>query len=171
MDYSTIEKHFSSNVLLKTFTELSYDKESDSSLIISDNKSYDYDSINENIKTSDTVIFKSGKITFVEFKKGKKREDGKKSKTKKIKEPDIRLKSTESIISFIDYILKKNISETICFPCNLFQFYLVYDRTKSDPSQVIHFGNLERKLQKQYSKFYSKFSILPQDRFKKIFKL
>lgn len=170
MDYTKIESFFSESVIQKSFTKLSFDKESKSSLVLSEKQSYDFDSLNEQIKTSDTLIFHSKKIVFIEFKKGKKNEEGN-LRTKKIKETDIRLKLIESSIVFINYILKNNITDSICFPNDYFQFYLVYDRTRSDASQLVHFSALERKFQNQYSNFFSKIKILSQDRFIKTFRL
>ncbi|MCD8454395.1 hypothetical protein LNJ08_08285 [Tenacibaculum finnmarkense genomovar ulcerans] len=170
MNYNDIEKYFSVNVIKKTFTELSLDKVSNSSLILSEKESYDFDFLNNQIKTSDTVIFDSKKIIFVEFKKGKINKE-KNLKTKKIREPDIRLKLIESPIVFINYILKNKITDSVCFPNDYFHFYLVYDRTRSDASQLIHFSALERKFQTQYSNFFSKIKIISQDRFIKLFRL
>lgn len=160
MIYSDIEKYFSENVPQKNYSELSIDKESESSLISSSKKSYDFDELNTKIKTSDTIIFNSKKISLVEFKNGDK-----------IKEIDIRLKCSESIMSFLNFILEEQVVETLCFPSQFFQFYLVFNRKKINASQVNHFGNIQRKLQKEYSNFYSKVVIINQDQFKRVFRI
>jgi hypothetical protein len=160
MSYNNIEEFFVNNVDKKSFTELSLDKESKKSLINSVKDSYDFDQLNFKIKTSDTIIFNLGKISLVEFKNGVN-----------ISEKEIRLKCSESIISFANFVLDKNVVKTICFPCHFFQFYLVFNRKKINASKVIHFGSIQRKLQKEYSNFYSKIVILNQDQFKKVFRL
>ncbi|WP_417800088.1 hypothetical protein [Tenacibaculum sp.] len=160
MIYSDIEKYFSENVPQKNYSELSIDKESKSSLISSSKKSYDFDELNTKIKTSDTIIFNTKKISLVEFKNGDK-----------IKEIDIRLKCSESIMSFLNFILEEQVVETLCFPSQFFQFYLVFNRKKINASQVNHFGNIQRKLQKEYSNFYSKVVIINQDQFKRVFRI
>lgn len=160
MSYIDIENYFSENAIKKSFTELSLDKESQTSVINSNKESYDFDSINYKIKTSDAIIFNSSKVILAEFKNGNK-----------ISESDIRLKSSESILALLNFIIEENICDSICFPNNLFQFYLVYNRNKINSSQVVHFGFLEKKLKKQYSALYSKFTILNQDKFKQIFRL
>ncbi|WP_428742587.1 hypothetical protein [Tenacibaculum sp.] len=160
MIYSDIEKYFSENVPQKNYSELSIDKESENSLINSSKESFDFDELNTKIKTSDTIIFNTEKISLVEFKNGDK-----------IKEVDIRLKCSESIMSFLNFILEEKVVETIYFPSQFFQFYLVFNRKKINASQVNHFGNIQRKLQKEYSNFYSKIVILNQDQFKKVFRI
>jgi hypothetical protein len=160
MNYNDIEDYFAENMIKKSYTELSLDKVSKISVINSVKESYDFDCLNYKIKTSDAIIFSSNKIILAEFKNGNK-----------ISELDIRLKSSESILSLLNFILENKICDSICFPNSLFQFYLVYNRNKINSSQVVHFGSLERKLKKQYSALYSKFKILNQDKFKQIFRL
>lgn len=160
MSFKKIETFFNNNISKKPLSDLSLDKENNSSLINSKIQHFDYDEINGEIKTCDTLIFKNSKIIFVEFKKGNT-----------IKNIDLRLKASESIISFINIIIKNQIVETFCFPTELFQLYFVYDRNNIKSTQVIELGRVQKLLQKEYRNIFSKYSIIPQDKFKKIFNI
>ena len=146
MRINDIEQFFEGNVPKKSLTEISLDKENNVSVVSSAKEVFDFDTILDNtdinegtkekIKTSDTIYFKDGKVIFVEFKRGK------------ISETDFRLKATESIISFYNYIFEKGFKEKLCFPSDLFQIYVVYDkRNTSLAARLPFFRNTERKLQ------------------------
>lgn len=160
MSFKKIETFFNDNISKKSLSDLSLDKENNSSLINSSKEHFDYDEINKRIKTSDTLIFKSSKIIFVEFKKGGT-----------IKDKDFRLKASESIISLINILIEEKIVKTVCFPTDLFQLYFVYDRNNITATQVNYFATVERKLKIEYKNLFSKYSIIPQDKFKKIFNI
>ena len=96
MNYNDIKAFFEDNVSKKQYRDLSLDSNNGKAIINSRKSNFDFDKINNSIKTSDTIFFKSGKIVFVEFKRGK------------ISDEDFRLKATESIISFYKCILKIN---------------------------------------------------------------
>lgn len=160
MNFEIVKEHFEFNIQKKTLSELSIDKISNESLIKSSVESFDYDTINYSIKTTDTLFFINSNIIFVEFKKGES-----------IKDIDLRLKATESILSFLNYIIGQKLTEFVCFPNDVFQLYFVYDRNNINATQVTHLSNIERKLQKEYCNILSKYRILPQDSFKKIFKI
>jgi hypothetical protein len=156
MRISDIEAFFNTEVQKKELREISFDKENNKSLINSTKPSFDFDVINDKIKTSDTIYFKDGKIIFVEFKNGK------------ISEKDFRLKATESIISFYNFIFEKGFKEMVCFPSDLFQIYVVYNKNSS-PSMLNTFSATEKKLQLQYKHFFSKYQVVDNENFKKIF--
>jgi hypothetical protein len=158
MNFDKIAAYFEKNIVKKTLSELSLDKENNSSLVNSNSKHFDFDEINKRIKTTDTIVFKNSRIIFVEFKKGGT-----------IKDRDFRLKASESIISLINLLIENNVVEKICFPTDLFRLYFVYDRNNISSTQVVNFGNIERKLTSEYKNLFSKYSIIPQDRFKKVF--
>lgn len=156
MKISDIESFFNENVQKKELKEISFDEDNSQPLINSNKTSYDFDIINKSIKTSDTIYFKEGKIIFVEFKNGK------------ISEKDFRLKATESLISFYNFIFENGFKENFCIPSNIFQFYVVYSK-KSSPSMINTFSATERKLQKQYKHLFSKYKVINNENFKKIF--
>ena len=159
MRISDVEMFFNNNVDKKQLSEISFDKENNISLINSNNLCFDFDKINEEIKTSDTLYFKNGKIIFVEFKRGK------------IKDIDFRLKATESIISFYNYTFKNGFRENLCFPSDLFQIYIVYDRNNSSPTRTQAIDTSGRKLEKEYKHFFSKYQVIDNDKFKRIFRI
>lgn len=160
MSFDKIKAYFNENVVQKELTELSLDKENNLSLINSSKKHFDFDEINKRIKTSDSLFFNDSKIIFVEFKKGVT-----------IKDKDFRLKASESIISLVNLLIENNVVEKICFPSDLFQLYFVFDRNKISSTQLNYFANVERKLKKEYKNLFSKYSIIPQDKFKKLFNI
>lgn len=170
MRINDIEQFFESNVSKKTLTDISYDKENKISIVSSSKKVFDFDTLvdeidanegtKEKIKTSDTVYFKDGKVVFVEFKSGR------------ISETDFRLKATESIISFYNYIYEKGFNENLFFPSDLFQIYVVYDkRNHSLAARLPFFRNTERKLQLKYKHLFSKYQVIDNDKFQRIFKI
>lgn len=159
MRISDIESFFEENVLKKELKEISLDKENNVSLVNSNNKCFDFDKINEEIKTSDTIYFEKGKIIFVEFKRGK------------IKDIDFRLKATESIISFYNFTFKNGFKENLCFPNDLFQIYVVYDRNNSSPTRTQAIVNTGRKLEKEYKHFFSKYQVIDSYKFQRRFKI
>ncbi|MCZ8331324.1 MAG: hypothetical protein O9282_08430 [Flavobacterium sp.] len=159
MRISDVEMFFNNNVDKKQLSEISFDKENNISLINSNNLCFDFDKINEEIKTSDTLYFKNGKIIFVEFKRGK------------IKDIDFRLKATESIISFYNYVFLNGFKDSLCFPSDLFQIYIVYDRNNCTPIREMAISSSGRKLQVEYKHFFSKYEVIDSDRFQKIFKI
>ncbi|WP_075342388.1 hypothetical protein [Tenacibaculum agarivorans] len=160
MSYTDIEQHFSNNIPRKPYSELSLDDDTQTSLVSSAKTSYDFDEVSNEIKTSDTIIFNQNKISLVEFKNGNK-----------VKEIEIRLKCSESIISLTNYILEKGVVNSFCFPNQLIQFYLVFNKEKITGTQLMNFSNIQRKLQREYANFYIKLVILNQDQFKKVFKI
>lgn len=159
MKISEIEKFFDQNVSKKELSEISFDKDNQIPLINSTKLSFDFDLINDQIKTSDTIYFKNGKIIFVEFKRGM------------IKDIDFRLKATESIISFYNYAFENGFKENLSFPNDTFQIYIVYDKNNSSPSKLNTFKATERKLKIEYKHFFSKYEVIDNDRFQKLFKI
>ena len=159
-----IKQFFEENVPKKTLREISwYEKKSDGVLIKqvlidSSKQSFDFDIINQKIKTSDTVYFNNNKIVFVEFKSGE------------IKQIDFRLKATESIISFYNYIFSNGFKEKICFPNDIFQIYFVFDRECS-PSAQFTFTAVEKSLNMEYKHLFSKFKVIDNKKFRKLFKI
>ncbi|MCI4441943.1 MAG: hypothetical protein JHC39_00410 [Lentimicrobium sp.] len=156
---SEIEAFFEKNVLKKNLKDISWDKANNVSLINSDKESFDFDELNKEIKTSDTVYFENGKIIFVEFKRGK------------IKDIDFRLKATESIISLYNYVFENGFKEKLCFPNEIFQIYVVYDRNNSSPTRTLAITTTGRKLEKEYKHFFSKYQVIDNDKFKGRFKI
>ncbi len=156
MRVNDIETFFNTHVQKKELREISFDEENNQSLINSSKTSFDFDIINDKIKTSDTIYFKDGKIIFVEFKNGK------------IAEKDFRLKATESIISFYNFIFENGFKEKLCFSNEVFQIYVVYNKNSS-PSMLNTFSATEKKLQLQYKHFFSKYQVVDNENFKKIF--
>jgi hypothetical protein len=170
MRINDIEQFFEDNVQKKSLTEISFDKENKISVVSSIKEVFDFDTIvddtdinegtKEKIKTSDTIYFKEGKVIFVEFKRGR------------ISETDFRLKATESIVSFYKYIFEKGFKENLCFPSDLFQIYVVYDkRNTSLAGRLPFFRNTERKLQIKYKHLFSKYQVIDNDKFQRIFKI
>lgn len=159
MRINDIETFFESNVAKKTLTELSLDHDNNISLINSARERFDFDEVNKEIKTSDTIFFENGKIIFVEFKRGK------------IKDIDFRLKATESIISFYDFVFKNGFRETLCFPNDIFQVYIVYDRNNSSPTRTQAIFTTGKKLEKEYKHFISKYQVIDNDRFQRRFRI
>ncbi len=162
MRIKEIEKHFEENFPKKSLTKLSLDVDNNSTLINSEKLSYDFDTVVKNkdkiIKTSDTVFFKNDKIIFVEFKSGK------------IGNLEFRLKSTESIISFYNYIFKNNFQEPLTIPNDIFEIYFVYNK-KSSSSKLNTFLQIERELKLEYKHLFSKFKMLDNEQFSKLFRL
>ncbi len=169
MRINEIEQFFEGNVRKKSLTDISLDKENKISVVSSAKEVFDFDSITndndinegtkEKIKTSDTIYFKDGKVIFVEFKRGK------------ISETDFRLKAIESIISFYNYIFDKGFKENIFFPSDLFQIYVVYDKRNTSAAKLPFFRNTERKLQIKYKHLFSKYQVIDNDRFQRVFKI
>lgn len=58
MNFDKIAAYFEKNIVKKTLSELSLDKENNSSLVNSNLKHFDFDEINKRIKTTDTIVFK-----------------------------------------------------------------------------------------------------------------
>ena len=161
-----IEQFFKDNVVKKSLTELSLDTSNGISLLNSESESFDFDTLDkpvihrDKIKTSDTVYFKDDKIIFVEFKRGQK-----------IPETQFRLKTTESILTFYNYIFDQNFQEKLCFPNDLFQIYFVYNKTNISATALPFFANIERKLKIQYKHLISEYHIIDNDKFQRIFKI
>lgn len=166
MRISEIEQFFKDNVGKKSLTELSLDDSNGISLLNSEIESFDFDTLDkpvihkDKIKTSDTVYFKDDKIIFVEFKRGQK-----------IPEIQFRLKATESIITFYNYIFSKNFTETLCFPSDLFQIYFVYNKDNISATALPYLRNIERKLGIQYKHIISEYHIIESDEFKTTFNI
>ena len=145
-----IKQFFEENVPKKTITELSYDKANGIPLINSTEQSFDFDNIyipeivKDKIKTSDTIYFKDNKIIFVEFKRGRK-----------IPEQEFRLKATESILTFYNFIFSKDFKDNLCLPNNFFKIYFVYDKNNISSTALPTFRNTERKLRIQYKHLIS----------------
>ena len=156
MRINEIAECFEKNILKKGLNEISFDKDNKISLINSTKMSFDFDLINDRIKTSDTLYFKNGKIIFVEFKRGT------------IKDIDFRLKATESIISFYNYIFQNGFKEKLCFPNDLFEIYIVYDKNNSSPTRTMAITTTGRKLMNEYKHFFSKYQVIDNDRFQKL---
>ena len=156
MKISDIETFFKTYVQKKELKDISLDKENNQPLVNSNKTSFDFDEVNKSIKTSDTVYFKDGKIIFVEFKNGK------------IPEVDFRLKATESIISFYNFIFENGFKESFCLPSDTFQFYVVYNKN-STPSKLNSISAIEKKLQIQYKHLFSKYQAVDNEKFKRIF--
>ncbi|MBM6498760.1 hypothetical protein [Flavobacterium macrobrachii] len=159
MRIKDIEDFFIANVVKREFRILSFDSNNNASIINSSKLNFDFDEINKKIKTSDTIFFKDGKVIFVEFKRGK------------IPDTDFRLKATESIISFYNYVFLNGFKDSLCFPSDLFQIYIVYDRNNCTPIREMAISSSGRKLQVEYKHFFSKYEVIDNDRFQKIFKI
>lgn len=173
MKINDIEAFFDLNVSKKELSEISwYEEKNDANAIIkkclinSQKLSFDFDCINPKpkiknttsieIKTADTVYFNSGNVIFVEFK------------SSSIKKIDFRLKSTESIISFYNFIFKNGFTELMSFPNSTFQIYFVYNRN-CHPTRLQYFSLMERELSNEYKHLFSKLKVIDDYRFKKIF--
>ncbi len=159
MRINDIALFFEQNIQKKDLKTISFDKSNNVPLINSESECFDFDSINKYVKTSDTIYFEAGKIIFVEFKRGK------------IKDVDFRLKATESIIALYNYLFINGFKENICFPSDIFQFYIVYDRWNSSPTNTLAIEASGRKLEREYKHFFSKYQVIDGDRFKKRFKI
>lgn len=166
MRINDIEQFFENNVVKKTLTELSLDSTNNISLINSTEVSFDFDEIDkpivhkDKIRTSDTVYFKDGKIIFIEFKRGTR-----------IPEMDFRLKATESIINFYNYIFSENFTDNLFIPCDLFQIYFVYNKNNISATALPFFSNIERKIRIQYKHLLSGYHIIERDEFKRLFNI
>lgn len=168
MNFEKIKTYFEENIEKETITKLSFDDANNNSLITSNKEKFNFDKVNNQIKTSDALFFEKSNIIFVEFKNGK------------IGDVDLRLKALESIISMTNFLIEKNLINNFCFPSDVFQFYLVYNskiidkktgRKSTSSTRVVEFGKLERKLKLQYKYILSKYRILNQDQFKKRFNI
>ena len=168
MNFKSIETYFEKNIEKKTITQLSYDDANNSSLIISNKEKFNFDKVNNEIKTSDALFFEKYHIIFIEFKNGK------------IGDIDLRLKASESIIAMTKFLIENNLIDNFCFPSDVFQFYLVYNSKIIDKktgwqttssTRIIEFGKLERKLKLQYKYILSKYRILNQDQYNKRFNI
>jgi hypothetical protein len=164
MRISEIEKFFDKNVSKKPLSEISWYEEKVDDILIkrvlinSQKLSFDFDIINRNIKTSDTVYFKDNKVIFVEFKSGG------------IKKIEFRLKAIESIISFYNYVFNNGFIENLCFPNDVFQIYFVYNRTSS-PAAQFTFLEVEKSLRIEYKHLFSKLKVIDNNNFQRIFKI
>ena len=162
MRINDIEEFFNENLDKKTLQDISWYEENVNGILIirnlinSTKLSFDFDQVNNNIKTSDTIYFQNQKIIFVEFKSGK------------IKKIDFRLKATESIISFYNYIFSNGFKENLIFPNDSFQMYFVYNRNSS-PSAQNTFAQVERELMIEYKHLFSKLKAIDDEKFKRIF--
>ncbi|CAM3981297.1 hypothetical protein FLBR109950_11580 [Flavobacterium branchiophilum] len=157
-----IETHFEENFPKKSLTILSLDEKNEITLVKSEKLSFDFDSVvkknDKIIKTADTLFFKNNKIIFVEFKSGK------------IGNLDFRLKSTESIISFYNYIFKNNFQEPLTIPNAIFEIYFVYNKRASSAT-LNTFSQIERELKLEYKHLFSKFKMLDNEQFTKLFRI
>ena len=82
------------------------------------------------------------------------------------------LNSLAFFISFYNYIFDKGFKENLCFSNDIFQIYVVYDkRNTSLAGRLLFFRNTERKLQIKYKHLFSKYQVIDNDRFQKIFKI
>jgi hypothetical protein len=166
MRINDIEQFFEDNVSKKSLTKLSLDSSNGLSLLTSENESFDFDTldkpvfIKDKIKTSDTIYFKDDKIIFVEFKRGQR-----------IPEIQFRLKATESIITFYNYIFAQNFQENLCFPSTSFKIYFVYNKTNISATALPFFANIERKLSIQYKHLLSEYHIIDSEKFERIFNI
>lgn len=164
MRISDIEIFFEKNVEKKSLSELSLDSNNNISLINSTQVSFDFDKIDkplihrDKIRTSDTVYFKNGKIIFVEFKRGTR-----------IPEMDFRLKATESIIVFYNYIFNSNFKESLQIPSELFHIYFVYNKNNISATALPFFSNVERKIRIQYQHLISEYHIIESEKFNALF--
>lgn len=160
MRIKDIETFFEENFPRKTISLLSLDKEK--SLIISDKLSFSFDDVVKKeqkiIKTSDTVFFKNNKVIFVEFK------------SSRIGNIEFRLKSIESIFSFYNYIYSNNFKESLIFPNDIFEIYFVYSK-KSSSAMLNTFAQIERELRTEYKHIFSKFKLIDNERFVKLFRI
>lgn len=176
MKISVIEKYFEENVIKKSLKEISWYEEKVDGILIkkhlinSQKQVFDFDQISdssdiiegtkEKLKTSDTIYFKNNKVIFVEFKSGG------------IGERDFRLKATESIISFYNFIFKNGIKDKLCIPNDIFEFYMVFDKNNPNTSNRLNFFMAtERKLQIKYKHLFSNYHIIDNDKFQKRFKI
>ncbi len=128
-------------------------------LINSQKESFDFDEVNKEIKTSDTVYFKNNKVIFVEFKSGK------------LPEKDVRLKATESIISFYNYVFENGFRENLIIPSEIFEICFVYNTTIRSAGALLYYSNLAKKLKNEYKHLYSNIRVIDNNRFQKIFKI
>ena len=166
MRINDIEIFFEENVAKKTITELSFDGTNNVSLIQTLTQSFDFDNLfipeitNDTLKTSDTLYFKDNKIIFVEFKRGGK-----------IREQQFRLKATESVLIFYNYIHSKNFTEPLTLPNNFIEIYFVYDKDKVAMSALPFFSNTKRKLKLLYKHLISDYHIIDNNEFKNIFEI
>ena len=166
MRISDIEKFFEENVAKKTITELSLDGTNSISLIHSLTQSFDFDNLfipeiaHDTLKTSDTLYFKDNKIIFVEFKRAGK-----------IPEQQFRLKATESVLIFYNYIHSKNFKEPLTLPNNFIEIYFVYDKDKVASTALPFFSNTKRKLKLLYKHLISDYHIIDNNEFKNIFEI
>jgi hypothetical protein len=164
MRIKDIEAFFEANVLKKTLKEISWYEEKENNIVIrktlvnSLSESFDFDEINKTIKTSDTLYFKEDKVVFVEFKSGK------------IPTKDLRLKAIESIISFYNYIYSNGFTEEMTFPNQNFQIYFVYNYD-STPKEFNYFSQIEKELYFEYRHLFSKFRLIDNQKFQKIFRI
>ncbi len=170
MKIKDIENLFEKIVSKKALTFISLDKDNQKTLVNSPKLVFDFDEIvdanditegtKEKLKTSDTVYFKNNKIIFVEFKSGG------------IGERDFRLKATESIISLYNFVFKNGIKEKLCFPNDTFEFYMVYDKKNpSSATRLAFFIATERKLQIKYKHLFSKYHIIDNVKFQRLFRI
>lgn len=157
MEINAIHDFFKENVSKKKFKSISLDKENGFAVINSNKLCFDYDTISDKIKTSDTIIFNKTSIIFVEFKRGK------------ISEIDFRLKSTESIVSFLNYSHQEGLIKDITFPNDRFQIYFVYDKRNASAPKLFTFREREKKLSLEYKHLFVKFKVIDNDNFKRIF--
>lgn len=159
MRINDIESFFNENVTKKELSEISFDKDNNIPLIKSNKLSFDFDLINNQIKTSDTLYFENGNVIFVEFKRGT------------VKDIDFRLKAKESVISFYNFIFKNGFKENLIFPNTTFQVYIVYDKNNSSPAKLNTFKATERKLAVEYKHLFSKYKVIDNDQFQKRFRI
>ena len=162
MRIKDVETFFEENFPKKTISLLSLDEENKISLIYSEKLSFSFDEVVKKeqkiIKTADTIFFKNNKIIFVEFKSGK------------IGNIDFRLKSIESIFSFYNYIYSNNFKESLIFPNDIFEIYFVYSK-KSSSAMLNTFSQIERELRTEYKHIYSKFKLIDNKSFVKLFRI
>ncbi len=159
MRISDIETFFEANVNKKSLSLVSLDNANNISLINSENLVFDFDEVNKTIKTSDTIYFKNNKIIFVEFKNGK------------IKPLEFRLKATESIISFYNFIFDNNFRDNLIFPTENFKIYFVYKKTRATIPMLYTFNSVIRDLNIEYKHLYSSLKIIDDEKFIEIFEI
>jgi hypothetical protein len=150
-------KEFVINKSSIALTDLSLNKNNGQTLTKVKREAIDFDLLNGDIKTADGIFFKGDKIIFVEFKSGH------------IGEIDYRLKATESFVVFISYLLDERIIDKFCYPYSTLEFYIVFNKNYYSSTTQIELLRIEKKLNQQYKFLFSKYKIIDNYNFDKLF--
>lgn len=166
----SIEKIIDEKISKKTFKDLCLDENTGNSMIKSLKKSYCYDDICNDIKTSDTIIIFPDSLHFIEFKDVNKKRFS--SDREFIRQ--LRLKVSESFITFYNFLNDNSYPITKDEISDLkLNFLFVFNKEKflDKPTLLNAFSATQEKWTKHYNRFYNNISFIDNETFVKKYKI